>query len=84
MINSTRNKLYTDRSFYEVASLFLKFFQKYYQSSQESNREELLRKYKNIIVEISEKEEQKGFFVLFNFVDWFEASIKHCTIDNLN
>ena len=84
MINSTRNKLYADRSFYEVASLFLKFFNKYYHSSQESNQEELLRKYKNIIVEISEKEEQKGFFVLFNFVDWFEASIKHCTIDNLN
>lgn len=84
MINSTRNKLYVNRSFYEVASLFLKFFHKYYNCDQEEKQKELFKKYKKIIVEISEKEEQKGFFVLFNFVDWFEASINNCTIDNLN
>ena len=32
---------------------------------------------------IADKEDQKGFFIMFNFVDWFDSKIQNCSIANL-
>jgi hypothetical protein len=33
---------------------------------------------------LAQQEGQKGFFILFNFVDWFDSKLQERTIADLN
>ncbi len=83
VLESTRIRLYRKHAFFEVASLFLKFFKKKINRSVVVE-EALLLEYKKKMEKVAVQEGQKGFFILFNFVDWFDSKLQHCTIAALN
>lgn len=83
VLESTRIRLYRKHDFFEVASLFLKFFKKKRQQNKADNQA-LLIEYKQKMEAVAEQEGQKGFFILFNFVDWFDSQLQKSTIANLN
>lgn len=83
VLESTRIRLYRKDDFFEVASLFLKFFKKKKNQSQ-AMEQVLLLEYKQKMEVLAQQEGQKGFFILFNFVDWFDSKLKKSTIANLN
>ena len=83
VLESTRIRLYRKHDFFEVASLFLKFFKKKKNQSQEAEQA-LLLEYKQKMQILAQQEGQKGFFILFNFVDWFDSKLQARTIADLN
>lgn len=83
VLESTRIRLYRKHDFFEVASLFLKFFKKKSQQKQGTDQA-LLLEYKEKMEAVAQQEGQKGFFILFNFVDWFDSKLQKTTIANLN
>jgi hypothetical protein len=83
VLESTRIRLYRKHDFFEVASLFLKFFKKKNNQSQ-VRYQALLLEYKQKMEVVAQQEGQKGFFILFNFVDWFDSKLQKSTIANLN
>lgn len=83
VLESTRIRLYRKHDFFEVASLFLKFFKKK-NSQKEGNNDRLLLEYKQKMEIVAQQEGQKGFFILFNFVDWFDSKLQKRTIAKLN
>ena len=82
MLESTRIRLYRKFNFFYVANTFLKFFRRKIKHKSDDPKE-LLIKYQSEMQQIAKQEAQKGFFILFNFVDWFEAEIKACYIADL-
>lgn len=83
VLESTRIRLYRKHDFFEVASLFLKFFKKGKDQNKSSNQV-LLLAYKQKMEVLAQQEGQKGFFILFNFVDWFDSKLQERTIADLN
>jgi hypothetical protein len=83
VLESTRIRLYRKHDFFEVASLFLKFFKKNNTQNQ-ADEKALLLEYKQKMEVVAQQEGQKGFFILFNFVDWFDSKLEKNTIANLN
>jgi hypothetical protein len=83
VLESTRIRLYRKHDFFEVASLFLAFFKKK-NNQKEENNQALLLQYKQKMQTVARQEGQKGFFILFNFVDWFDSKLQNCTIADLN
>lgn len=83
VLESTRIRLYRKHEFFEVANVFLQFFRKKI-GSKNVDREELLRTYKAKMEVVAAQEGQKGFFILFNFVDWFDSKLQNCSIADLN
>ncbi|MCH2023242.1 MAG: hypothetical protein MK207_12255 [Saprospiraceae bacterium] len=82
-IESTRIRLYRKFAFFEVANTFLKFFKRRVKCKSEEDQLKLLIQYKKQMEKIADKEDQKGFFIMFNFVDWFDSKIQNCSIANL-
>jgi hypothetical protein len=83
VLESTRIRLYRKHDFFEVASLFLKFFKKKKNQSP-ADEQALLLEYKQKMQIVAQQEGQKGFFILFNFVDWFDSKLQERTIADLN
>lgn len=84
VLESTRIKLYRKQNFFEIATVFLKYFKRSSIIKTTEEKEKLLLQYKKQMQEIAQQEEQKGFFILFNFVNWFDCKLKNCTIAELN
>ena len=84
MLESTRIRLYRKFSFFSVANTFLKYFKRKVKCKTDDAQKKLLIQYKEQMQVVSQKKEQKGFFILFNFVDWFDAEIQNCSIVDLN
>ena len=82
IIESTRIRLYRKFNFFFVANTFLKYFRRRIKTKPQ-NRTDVLIKYQLEMEQIAQQEAQKGFFILFNFIDWFEAEIKACYIADL-
>lgn len=83
ILKSTRIQLYRKHEFFEIATIFLKYFKQQLKTNTKENKHLLLRQYKQELEQIAVQEGQKGFFILFNFVDWFDSQLKGCTIAEL-
>lgn len=83
VLESTRIRLYRQHDFFEIANLFLKFFKKKMNQNQATERA-LLLEYKQKMEVLAQQEGQKGFFILFNFVDWFDSKWEGVAIADLN
>lgn len=84
LLESTRIRLYRKHNFFEVADIFLKYLKKQIKTTNSLERHQLLKHYKAKMEQIAGQEEQKGFFILFNFVDWFDSKLEACPIAYLN
>lgn len=82
MLESTRIRLYRKFNFFYVANTFLKCLRRLTKNKY-TDKKEILMKYQHEMKAIAQQEGQQGFFILFNFVDWFEASLKDCYIADL-
>ncbi|BDS14927.1 hypothetical protein [Aureispira anguillae] len=84
VLESTRIRLYRKHDFFEVATVFLKYFKQQVNLTNTLEQQKLLLKYKAAMEKVAKQEGQKGFFILFNFVDWFDSKLKKCAIANLS
>lgn len=83
MLVSTRIRLYKKQQFFDVATLFVKLFQKLSKTTDLGAEQALLKTYKIKLKAISDLPERKGFFVLFNFLDWFDSKLQGISIADL-
>jgi len=83
-LESTRIRLYRKHDFFDVANVFLKYFKRQVKVKTPEAQKKLLLQYQAQMQQIAAQEEQKGFFILFNFVDWFDSKLQNCAIADLN
>jgi hypothetical protein len=83
-LESTRIRLYRKHNFFDVANVFLKYFKRQVKAKTPTAEKKLLVQYQAQMQQIAMQEEQKGFFILFNFVDWFDSKLQNCAIADLN
>lgn len=83
MLASTRIRLYKKQQFFDVATLFVKLFQKLIKTKTLEEEQQLLKTYKIKLQAISTLPERRGFFVLFNFLDWFDSKLQGVSIADL-
>ncbi|MCP4443081.1 MAG: hypothetical protein GY810_29595 [Aureispira sp.] len=83
MLTSTRIGLYRKQQFFDVATLFIKLFQKLSKTTSAEEEKNLLKIYRTKLQAISQKPERRGFFVLFNFLDWFDSKLQGISIADL-
>ncbi|MCH2043686.1 MAG: hypothetical protein MK212_06050 [Saprospiraceae bacterium] len=82
-LEPTRIQLYRKQRFFEVANFFIKLFRRLLSTQDMDERKELLLNSRPKLVEISKQPEKRGFFLLFNFVDWVDSKLEGISIAEL-